>query len=186
MICIHAAVFSWSTNWKVRRLDCIGSKTASRPLVHWPAELVCVATESLATSLITAQESHQTNLPWCVLDVFDCKEHCVMDFTSSGFKSHQYGEKAWKGQKTTERKSAGTMESLSSTLALALLWCPSKTSQSACLKVQSIFPLLFCSNIFKATDEFSILSLPSRPLAERPRDNVFLQAPLLHFLQVTS
>ena len=47
----------------------------------------------------------------------------------------------------------------SSMLALALLWCPCKTSQSACLKKFKYFPLLFRSNIFKATDEFSILSL---------------------------
>lgn len=70
---------------------------------------------------------------------------------------------------------------LSSTLAWALLWCPSKTSQSACLKKFKYFPLLFCSNIFKATDEFSILSLLVILWQRGAPGQPFLTGTILHF-----
>lgn len=78
-----------------------------------------------------------------------------------------------------ERKSAGTMGSPE--LALALLWCPCKTSQSACLKKFKYFPLLFCSNIFKATDEFSILSLLVLLWQRGASGQLFLIGTILHF-----
>lgn len=181
-MCILAGA-SHDHNWKVRRLDWIGSKATWNLWPQWPAELVCVATQEFG---------HRPHYCSGEPPKLTCPDAPLMCSTARAFllcyglhffrlqEPSMWRENLKKVRKLQRGKVQVQWEVLSSMLALALLWCPCKTSQSACLKKFKYFPLLFRSNIFKATDEFSILSLLVLLWRRGASGQPFLTGTILH------